>query len=172
MLAGDYLSYKGDWATNTAYNVNDCVTWTDGHLYEVIKAHTSSSTIDPSNTEYYKAMTASKAEKIILKYNDILTPELITKLTDAQDEGRQIKVKLPVPNQPIVITPSVDALYIYGYTTLVDSEYNGFSEYILAGKRNSRVRAYYRNVSLSNPSSAPAYSETSLDGDITFIISL
>ena len=60
MLAGDYLSYKGDWATNTAYNVNDCVTWTDGHLYEVIKAHTSSSTIDPRNTEYYKAMTATK----------------------------------------------------------------------------------------------------------------
>lgn len=64
MLAGDYLSYKGDWATNTAYNVNDCVTWTDGHLYEVIKAHTSSSTIAPSNTEYYKAMTARKFQSI------------------------------------------------------------------------------------------------------------
>lgn len=60
MPAGDYLSYKGDWATNTAYDVNNCVTWTDGHLYEVIKAHTSSSTIDPSNTEYYKAMTEDK----------------------------------------------------------------------------------------------------------------
>ena len=60
MLAGDYLTYKGDWVTNTAYDVNNCVTWTDGHLYEVIKAHTSSSTIDPSNTEYYKAMTAKK----------------------------------------------------------------------------------------------------------------
>ena len=58
--AGDYLSYKGDWVTNTAYNVNECVTWTDGHLYQVIKEHTSSSTIDPSNTEYYKAMTATK----------------------------------------------------------------------------------------------------------------
>lgn len=60
MLAGDYITYKGDWVTNTAYNVNDCVTWTDGHLYEVIKAHTSSSTIAPSNPEYYKAMTAKK----------------------------------------------------------------------------------------------------------------
>lgn len=57
---GDYLTYKGDWATNTEYNVNECVTWTDGHLYQVIKAHTSSSTMDPSNSEYYKAMTASK----------------------------------------------------------------------------------------------------------------
>lgn len=65
MLAGDYLSYKGDWATNTEYNVNDVVTWADdGHLYEVIKAHTSSSTIDPSNTEYYKAMTATKLKNI------------------------------------------------------------------------------------------------------------
>ena len=58
--AGDYLSYKGDWVTNTAYNVNECVTWTDGHLYQVIKEHTSSDTIAPSNTEYYKAMTARK----------------------------------------------------------------------------------------------------------------
>lgn len=58
---GDYLSYKGDWLTNTAYNVNDAVTWkTNGRLYEVIKAHTSSSTIDPSNTEYYKAMMKKK----------------------------------------------------------------------------------------------------------------
>ena len=59
--SGDYLTYKGDWVTNTAYNVNDVITWkTNGHLYEVIKSHTSSSTIDPSNTEYYKAMTKKK----------------------------------------------------------------------------------------------------------------
>lgn len=55
------LNYKGDWATNTAYNVNDIVTWAeDGHLYEVIKTHTSSNTLKPGNTEYYKAMTAHK----------------------------------------------------------------------------------------------------------------
>lgn len=55
------LNYMGDWASGTEYHENDVVTWdTDGHLYEVIKAHTSSSTIDPSNTEYYKAMTARK----------------------------------------------------------------------------------------------------------------
>lgn len=58
--AGDYLVYKGDWTTNTAYNVNEVVTWTDGNLYEVIKAHTSSDTLKPGNTEYYKAMTAHK----------------------------------------------------------------------------------------------------------------
>lgn len=55
------LNYTGDWVTGNEYHENDVVTWgTDGHLYEVIKAHTSSSTIDPSNTEYYKAMTAAK----------------------------------------------------------------------------------------------------------------
>ena len=56
IAAGNYLVYKGDWATNTAYNVNDVVTWADGRLYEVIKAHTSSDTLKPSNTGYYKAM--------------------------------------------------------------------------------------------------------------------
>lgn len=54
--AGDYLVYKGDWATNTAYNVNDVVTWADGRLYEVIKAHTSSDTLKPGHPNYYKAM--------------------------------------------------------------------------------------------------------------------
>ena len=57
------LNYTGDWATDNEYHENDAVTWTNGHLYEVIKAHTSSSTIDPSNTEYYKAMTATKYKK-------------------------------------------------------------------------------------------------------------
>ena len=55
------LNYTGDWVMDNEYHENDVVTWAhDGHLYEVIKAHTSSSTIDPSNSEYYKAMTARK----------------------------------------------------------------------------------------------------------------
>lgn len=52
------LNYKGDWVTGDEYHENDLVTWTDGQLYEVIKAHTSSTSIKPDNTEYYKAMTA------------------------------------------------------------------------------------------------------------------
>lgn len=41
------LNYTGDWTSGNEYHENDVVTWgTDGHLYEVIKAHTSSSTID------------------------------------------------------------------------------------------------------------------------------
>ena len=55
------LNYMGDWASGTEYHENDVVTWgTDGHLYEVIKAHTSSATFDPDNPEYYKAMTPKK----------------------------------------------------------------------------------------------------------------
>lgn len=55
------LNYKGDWKTGNEYHENDLVTWADnGQLYEVIKAHTSSSTLKPGNTEYYKAMTAHK----------------------------------------------------------------------------------------------------------------
>lgn len=53
------LNYMGDWAIGNEYHENDVVTYS-GNLYEVIKAHTSSSAIGPSNTEYYKAMTASK----------------------------------------------------------------------------------------------------------------
>lgn len=55
------LNYTGDWATGNEYHENDVVTWdTDGHLYEVIKAHTSNTTLKPSNTEYYKAMTSTR----------------------------------------------------------------------------------------------------------------
>ena len=172
MLAGDYLTYKGDWVTNTAYNVNDCVTWTDGHLYEVIKAHTSSSTIDPSNTEYYKAMTASKAEQIILSYNGTITDAILAKLVKAQNSGKQIKVELPVPNSHVVIAPSVNPYKIYGYTTLTEDSHSGYKEFILAGEKGSRIKVYFRNVSMSNPSNAPAYSEASLNGNIIFTIGL
>ena len=59
------LNYMGDWASGNEYHENDVVTWgTDGHLYEVIKAHTSSVTFGPDNPEYYKAMTARKFSKI------------------------------------------------------------------------------------------------------------
>ena len=52
---GDYLTYKGDWATNTAYNVNDTVTY-KGNLYEVSQNVTSVTTPDKDSTNY-KAMT-------------------------------------------------------------------------------------------------------------------
>ena len=66
IAADSYLAYKGDWTTNTAYNVNDCVTWAaDGHMYQVIKAHTSSSSFDPDNAEYYKPMTNKTFSEVV-----------------------------------------------------------------------------------------------------------
>lgn len=66
------LNYMGDWATENEYHENDVVTWAhDGHLYEVIKAHTSSATFDPDNPEYYKPMTARKLSSH--KFTDPLT---------------------------------------------------------------------------------------------------
>lgn len=52
------MNYTGDWVTNNDYHAHDVVTWAaDGHLYEVLKDHKSSSTLDPDNPEYYKPMT-------------------------------------------------------------------------------------------------------------------
>lgn len=170
MLAGDYLSYKGDWVTNTAYNVNECVTWTDGHLYEVIKAHTSSSTINPSNTEYYKAMTASKAETVTLAHNASITKDIMDKMLDAQSKGKQIIINLPTPNRNINIIPCLDTLDFYGYTIMVEDGYYSYKEYMLTGKKGSRTRLYFRNVDMSNPSSAGAFSEASISGNITITI--
>lgn len=66
VLLGDALRYKGDWTTGTAYSVNECVTWAaDGHMYQVIKAHTSSSTFDPDNAEYYKPMTNKTFSEVV-----------------------------------------------------------------------------------------------------------
>lgn len=167
------LNYTGDWVTGNEYHENDIVTWThDGHLYEVIKAHTSSDSIKPDNTEYYKAMTARKSENITLGYNVDITAELLTKLADAQNEGKQIIANLPTPSIQIKMLPSVSSYYIYGYTTIIDNADTSFKEYILTGERNSRIKVYSRNVSLSDPSSAPAFSQVSLSRDIIFTIGL
>lgn len=94
---GQFLKYKGDWVTTTAYNVNDCVTWTDGHLYEVIKAHTSSDTFAPSNTEYYKAMTASGGANFVtltsnINSTGIYSNEIKAALSSPKIQGASIKI--------------------------------------------------------------------------------
>lgn len=66
------LNYTGDWVTGNEYHENDLVTWTDGQLYEVIKAHTSSTSIKPDNTEYYKAMTTGGVKYTVeVKQNNL-----------------------------------------------------------------------------------------------------
>lgn len=86
------LNYMGDWVTGNEYHENDVVTWgADGHLYEVIKEHTSSSTIDPSNTEYYKAMTATKF--ISRTYNAPFTASMLEEIGEIfnkQESGKRV----------------------------------------------------------------------------------
>lgn len=90
------LNYTGDWATGNEYHEHDVVTWSDGNLYEVIKAHTSSATIDPSKTEYYKAMTEDKLKTTnIGTVNKTKTAELtkiINAIYDNIETGRAMNV--------------------------------------------------------------------------------
>ena len=88
--AGDYLVYKGDWVTNTSYNVNEVVTWADdGQLYEVIKVHTSSDTLKPGNTEYYKAMTATKYYSKTYQLTNNERRNIVTDVKNALNTNRR-----------------------------------------------------------------------------------
>lgn len=118
------LNYIGDWANGNEYHENDIVTWArDGHLYEVIKAHTSNATRVPSNTEYYKAMTETKyikhtysnigAQQITEIINifkkakngknvyaiegfTVYTPSLVGSYAEAYSIGMEISLQSPV----------------------------------------------------------------------------
>lgn len=86
------LNYTGDWVSGNEYHENDVVTWaTDGHLYEVIKAHTSSATFDPDNPEYYKAMTAAKLASTTITNG-------IEKRLLALDRNKVVDIAIPVTN--------------------------------------------------------------------------
>ena len=84
------LNYTGDWVTGNEYHENDVVTWSNGNLYEVIKAHTSSAAIDPSNTEYYKAMTESKYVVITKMPDDTLTNNEFATISNAIGKGKSV----------------------------------------------------------------------------------
>lgn len=84
------LNYTGDWVTSNEYHENDVVTWSNGNLYEVIKAHTSSAAIDPSNTEYYKAMTASKYAIITKTPDATLSNNEFATISDAIGKGKSV----------------------------------------------------------------------------------
>ena len=90
-LSSRMLNYTGDWVTGNEYHENDVVTWEhDGHLYEVIKAHTSSSTIGPSNTEYYKAMTASEPIKYELDLSTSEGRNTLVSISQAAKQGKRV----------------------------------------------------------------------------------
>lgn len=86
------LNYTGDWATDNEYHEKDIVTWEeDGQLYEVIKAHTSSNTLKPGNTEYYKAMTVGG-----VKYTTEVKQSDLENFFSAIDRKSVVDIKMTV----------------------------------------------------------------------------
>lgn len=143
MLAGDYLSYKGDWVTNTAYNVNECVTWTDGHLYQVIKAHTSSDTLAPSNTEYYKAMTSSTAGQISTR-SFTSKSQLYTFIDSLQYE--QIKyLLLNMSGTQYIVHPQINKT---NYSSTVIYSNDGAIRHVMLTLWPSNVNSFYVDVAV------------------------
>lgn len=102
---GDYLTYKGDWATNTAYNVNDAVTY-KGNLYKVSQNVTSVTTPDKDSTNY-KAMTNTNTD---LPYIPV-TFDLRGGKTFAGDTVAPIQLVLKGKHAVLIETPHKD-----GYT--------------------------------------------------------
>lgn len=87
------LNYMGDWASGNEYHENDVVTWgTDGHLYEVIKAHTSSATFDPDNPEYYKAMTARKTQRLEYTLKDASIASALATISSLLSKGVPMRI--------------------------------------------------------------------------------
>ena len=150
MLAGDYITYKGDWATNTAYNVNDVVTWNkDGHLYEVIKAHTSSDSLNPSQTEYYKAMTKTKAQKS--SYNLFSTADIKTlkdRIKAAQEKGIQcfgyINWENNITPSPLLVSDNGSTLS--SYLAEIKSDKSALVEYFLVSYASNTAILYKRTT--------------------------
>lgn len=91
-LSSRMLNYTGDWVTGNEYHENDVVTWAhDGGLYEVIKAHTSSNTLKPDNTEYYKAMTVGG-----VKYTTEVKQSDLENFFSAIDRKSVVDIKMTV----------------------------------------------------------------------------
>lgn len=139
--AGDYLVYKGDWVTNTAYNVNEVVTWTNGNLYEVIKAHTSSDTLKPGNTEYYKAMTATKVKG--KSFTDV--SQLFNFVTSLEYE-KIGSLQIREGHNIIKLNPQQDTRH-YSSTTLFSSS-NGEIRHTVLLITSTSVSAFHLNVTI------------------------
>lgn len=87
------LNYTGNWIRDNEYHEHDVVTWMDdGNLYEVIKAHTSSFSIEPNNTQYYKYMTKNAYAKITFP----------TSLPLSKDSKTQIKNAIAKDNNALI----------------------------------------------------------------------
>lgn len=119
ILEGDALRYKGDWVTNTAYNINDCVTWaSDGHLYEVIKAHTSSSTFDPNNAEYYKPMTNKTFSEVVYDLSNATSRAAFFAAINNIDKRPFVKIAASIESAPLelsIVSASASLVKLMAY---------------------------------------------------------
>lgn len=147
------LNYTGDWVTNNEYHENDVVTWgTDGHLYEVIKAHTSSSTIDPSNTEYYKAMTARKV--LSKTFNN--STQLFNFLESMQYE--QIKyLSLNISGMIINVLPQSNKRT---YSSTIIYSNDGAIRHILLSIYSNSVTSFYVDVAVEGARTVTSFRAT------------
>ena len=164
------LNYTGDWVTGNEYHENDVVTWsTDGHLYEVIKAHTSSSTIDPSNTEYYKAMTARKYTKITFSQSGVMSKQDKERLIEAIRTDPNAIIHGVYHGTPMVLRPLDDtAIYPTIGGVVMGSSTMGFVVgSVVSIEGNIRFKAYSGNTA-TDGTLAFATEELSLT-DVVFL---
>lgn len=123
---GDYLTYKGDWATNTAYNVNDAVTY-KGNLYKVSQNVTSVTTPDKDSTNY-KAMTNANTD---LPYIPV-TFDLRGGKTFAGDTVAPIQLVLKGNHAVLIETPHKDGFtFDAWYTEPEGGEEIGFGGLVI-----------------------------------------
>lgn len=147
------LNYMGDWVTGNEYKENDVVTWgTDGHLYEVIKAHTSSSTIDPSNTEYYKAVTARKL--ITKSFNNV--SQLFNFLEGIQYE--QIKcLSLNLSGTIMKVLPQDNKTH---YSSTIVYSNDGAIRHVMLAIYSSSVASFYVDVAVNGTRTVTTFHAT------------
>lgn len=165
------LNYKGDWVDGDEYHENDIVTGTDGQLYEVIKAHTSSDTLKPGNTEYYKAMTALPFAKLTISKTSSLNNELMTQIANALNNGKYVYVIVLTTNAYVRVNINGNNEKLYGYTSIIADGFNTFTEYMFVGKIGSVARLYERTATMDNPSSSETpFSAANIAGNVSFVI--
>lgn len=153
------LNYVGDWVSGNEYHVNDVVTWaTDGHLYEVIKGHTSSGSFDPDNPEYYKAMTPSKAIKFSFTAGKGLTPEAASAVQNAASKGKSAMLQLSTDGQSFRLPLTKKSRTLLAYCANVDSD-NSITEYMFSWVEEGAIKIMKRTTTSTTGTPTTSYTE-------------
>ena len=140
-VSANMLNYKGNWIDGDEYHENDVVTWdNDGHLYEVIKAHTSSDTIKPDNTQYYKAMTSTK-----LKGKSFTNVSQLFNFITSIEYEKIGSLDIRVGNNFIKLNPQADTRH-YSSTIIFNS--NGEIRHTMILISPTSVTAFYLNITI------------------------